>query len=254
MQLGSNYPGSSVSGGAEGGSQIPLSSRLPSGAPQETDIGGGYRSQLSTASHYGSLYGTASLASSQPLSTKGVGSSVLDNRSGYVPTLPDSPKYASGSYLSSSAHGYGQKEDDLYSDKLSGYVPVDRRQSSAYLGRELQNDPPARYADSSSFGRQVRSVFQLLQYLMNLVTQYCFFFFFWQTDLYDRIDQASLLRGEQLLKMQSLHTTSADGGVRYFFPMIYSSVFVQKYCISVTSVISIMFCLDGNYVFPRFLL
>lgn len=175
MQLGSNYPGSSVSGGAEGGSQIPLSSRLPSGAPQETDIGGGYRSQLSTASHYGaqyaSLYGTASLASSQPLSTKGVGSSVLDNRSGYVPTLPDSPKYASGSYLSSSAHGYGQKEDDLYSDKLSGYVPVDRRQSSAYLGRELQNDPAARYADSSSFGRQVRSLSQLFEYLMNLV--YC---------------------------------------------------------------------------------
>lgn len=39
----------------------------------------------------------------------------------------------------------------------------------------------------------------------------------WQTDLYDRIDQASLLRGEQLLKIQSLHTSSVDGGVRYFF-------------------------------------
>lgn len=167
MQLGSGYPGSSASGGgAEGGSQIPLTSRLPSGAPpQETDIGG-YRSHLSTASHYGtqygSVYGTSSLASSQPLSsnTKGVvlGSSVLDNRSGYVPALPDSPpKYGSGSYLSSSsaAHGYGQKEEDLYSDKLSGYVPVDRRQSGGYLGRELQSDPAARYADSSSFGRQV---------------------------------------------------------------------------------------------------
>lgn len=43
---------------------------------------------------------------------------------------------------------------------------------------------------------------------------------FWQTDLYDRIDQASLLRGEQLLKMQSLHTSSVDAGVNRYFSMI----------------------------------
>jgi hypothetical protein len=207
-----------VSGGAEGGSQISLSSRHPSitGAPQETDIGGGYRSHLSTAaSHYGtqygSVYGSTSLSSSQPLSTNGLGSSVLDNRSGYVPTLPDSPKFASGSYLSPSSHGYGQKTDDLYSDKLSGYIPVDRRQygeqSSSYLGRELQNEPTRRYADPSNFARQ--------------------------TDLYDRIDQASLLRGEQLLKMQSLHTSSVDAGVNRYFSMIDSIISVARFLSSI---------------------
>lgn len=229
MQLGAGYPGSSVSGG-EGGSQINLSSRHPSitGAPQETEIGG-YRSHLSTASHYGtqygSVYGSTSLSSSQPLSTQGVGSSVLENRSGYVPTLPDSPKFASGSYMSPSSHGYGQKGDDLYSDKLSGYVPVDRRQygerSNTYLGRELPSETTARYADSSNFGRQVCPLSQLVEYVMNLVSfspiGMILIIMIWQTDMYDRIDQASLLRGEQLLKIQSLHTSSADGGVRYFF-------------------------------------
>lgn len=169
-----------MSGAEGGGSQISLSSRHPSitGASQETDIGGGYRTHLSTAaSHYGtqygSVYGSSSLSSSQPLSTNGLGSSVLDNRSGYVPTLPDSPKFASGSYLSPSSHGYGQKADDLYSDKLSGYIPVDRRQygerPSAYMGRELQNKPTSRYTDSSNFTRQVRKLSHLLENLMNLV-------------------------------------------------------------------------------------
>lgn len=62
------------------------------------------------------------------------------------------PKYASGSYLSPSSNVYGQKVEDLYSDKLSGYVFVDRRQfgerSNIYLGRELQSDTTTRYSDS----------------------------------------------------------------------------------------------------------
>ena len=33
--------------------------------------------------------------------------------------------------------------------------------------------------------------------------------------MYDRIDQASLLRQEQLLKAQSLQSASLDGGSRY---------------------------------------
>ncbi|KAL0730513.1 hypothetical protein Bca4012_026606 [Brassica carinata] len=102
--LGSAYPGSTVSG-AEGVSQIPLTFRHPSlvtgNAPQETDIGS-YRSQLFTATHYGtqygSVYGATSLTSSQLLSTQGIGSS------GYVPTLPELPKHASGSYVSLEQH------------------------------------------------------------------------------------------------------------------------------------------------------
>lgn len=161
------------------------SSRHPSitGAPQETDIGG-YRSHLSTAaSHYGtqygSVYGSSSLSSSQPLTTNGLGSSVLDSRSGYVPTLPDSPKFASGSYLSPSSHVYGQKADDLYSDKLSSYIPVDRRQygerSNAYIGRELQNEPTSRYADPSNFGRQVRPLtFIRISEIWFISVQWCY--------------------------------------------------------------------------------
>lgn len=35
-----------------------------------------------------------------------------------------------------------------------------------------------------------------------------------QPDLYDRIDQASVLRQEQMLKAQSLQSNSLDGGSR----------------------------------------
>jgi len=37
-----------------------------------------------------------------------------------------------------------------------------------------------------------------------------------QPEIYDRIDQAALLRQEQLLKAQSLQSASLDGGTRYF--------------------------------------
>ncbi|KAG2312072.1 hypothetical protein Bca52824_023629 [Brassica carinata] len=118
--------------GAEGVSQIPLTFRHPSlvtgNAPQETDIGS-YRSQLFTATHYGtqygSVYGATSLTSSQLLSTQGIGSS------GYVPTLPELPKHASGSYVFLEQHIW------QFGERLS-----------VYLGRELQSETTARYADS----------------------------------------------------------------------------------------------------------
>lgn len=42
------------------------------------------------------------------------------------------------------------------------------------------------------------------------------FFNVQQSEIYDRIDQAALLRQEQLLKAQSLQAASLDGGARYF--------------------------------------
>ncbi|CAG7910163.1 unnamed protein product [Brassica rapa] len=113
MPLGSAYPGSTVSG-AGGVSQIPLTLRHPSSftgnAPQETDIGS-YRSQLSTATHYGtqygSVYGATSLTSSQHLSTQAVGSS------GYVTTLPELQKYASGSHVSLEQRLWSKGAEDL---------------------------------------------------------------------------------------------------------------------------------------------
>ncbi|KAL0796972.1 hypothetical protein Bca101_068349 [Brassica carinata] len=62
-----------------------------------------------------------------------------------------SSQYASGSYLSPSNNDYGQKAEDLYSDNCLD-VFVDRRQfgerSHVYLGRELQSETTALYADS----------------------------------------------------------------------------------------------------------
>ncbi|KAJ4889072.1 Uncharacterized protein Rs2_28820 [Raphanus sativus] len=72
QNLGTAYPGSTVSG-AEGVSQIPLTSRQPSIIICRKVS---CRSHLSTATHYrkhGSVYGATSLNSSQPLSTQGVG-------------------------------------------------------------------------------------------------------------------------------------------------------------------------------------
>ena len=81
----------------------------------------------------------------------------MESRRGYSSTIPDSPKFVSSDYVSSSIHGYGQKGDQLYVDKLSDYPSIDRRQygerSSAYLGRE-QNESTGRYGDSLGFAHQ----------------------------------------------------------------------------------------------------
>lgn len=70
--------------------------------------------------------------------------------------MPESPKFAANEYVSSSSRGYGQKVDQLYSDKISEYPSVDRSQygdrHGAYLGRDLPSDTANRYADSVAYG------------------------------------------------------------------------------------------------------
>ncbi|KAJ1423672.1 EF-hand domain [Sesbania bispinosa] len=202
QNLSANYSGSSV-GGHDVGQHSAASrhSTILSGS-QEVDVGG-YRAHTSTATQYGgqysSVYGSAALSSAQQvpsLSTKGAASSALDGRGGYTLGVSDSPKFASGDYVSSSSHGYGHKSDQLYGDKTLDYSGIDRRQygerQSGYIGRDLPSDPTARYAaDAVGFTHQHQ-----------------------QAEIYDRIDQAALLRQEQLLKAQSLQATSLDGGTR----------------------------------------
>lgn len=93
------------------------------------------------------------------MSAKGAGPSALEGRGGYALSVSDSPKFASGDYVSSSSHGYGHKSDQLYGDKVLDYSGIDRRQygerQSAYMGRDLQSDPTGRYAaDPVGYGHQ----------------------------------------------------------------------------------------------------
>ena len=90
------------------------------------------------------------------MSSKGAGPSALENRSGYGSAIPDSTKLTTGDYTLSSSHGYGQKSDQLFSDKISDYPSVDRygERHSAYAGRDLQNAPTGRFGDSISFDNQ----------------------------------------------------------------------------------------------------
>ncbi|XP_058182729.1 protein SHORT ROOT IN SALT MEDIUM 1 isoform X1 [Rhododendron vialii] len=193
--LGAAYSGSAV-GGPDGGSRH--SSML--GSAQESDVTG-YRGHSSSGAHYvgqySSVYGSAALSSGQQvsgMSAKGSGTSALEGRSGYGSAIPDSAKITTGDYSLSSGHGYGHKSDQLYSDKISGYPSVDRHQygerQSAYAGRDLQNAPAGRFGDSIGFDNQHKA------------------------DIYDRMDQALLLRQEQMLKAQSLQSASLDGGSR----------------------------------------
>ncbi|XVF03307.1 hypothetical protein REPUB_Repub04eG0249900 [Reevesia pubescens] len=105
--------------------------------------------------------------------------------------MPDSPKFPSTDYVSSSSHSYSHKGDQMYAEKVPDYPTVERRQygerQGGYLGRELRSEPTGRYADSSIFGHQH------------------------QPEIYDRLDQAVLLRQEQLLKAQP---ASLDGSSR----------------------------------------
>ncbi|XP_061366325.1 protein SHORT ROOT IN SALT MEDIUM 1 isoform X2 [Gastrolobium bilobum] len=197
QNLGANYSGGSVGGHDVGQHSVASRHSTILGGSQEVDVGG-YRAHTSTAPQYGgqysSVYGSAALSSAQPLSTKGAASSTLDGRGGYSLGVSDSPKFASGDYVSSSSHGYGHKSDQLYGDKGGlDYSGIDRRQrQSGYLGRDLPSDPTGRYAtDPVGYGHQHQ-----------------------QAEIYDRIDQAALLRQEQLLKSQSLQAASLDGGAR----------------------------------------
>ncbi|KAF2299187.1 hypothetical protein GH714_030928 [Hevea brasiliensis] len=195
QNLGSAYSASSV-GGPNGGSQHSLASRHSSmlSASQETDVGGLRSSASHFGGQYGAIHGSASMTGAQQvptMSAKGTGPSALEVRGGYPSGLSDSPKFSSGDYVPSSSLGYGHKSDQLYTEKIHDYPVIDRRQygerQSAYIGRDMQTDPAARYADSVGFSHQH------------------------QAGMYERIDQASMLQQEQLLKSQSWQSASLDG-------------------------------------------
>ncbi|KAK4263478.1 hypothetical protein QN277_028877 [Acacia crassicarpa] len=202
QNLGSGYSGGTVGGPDVGRHSVASRHSAILGTSQEVDVSG-YQAHSSAAAQYGgqysSVYGSAALSSAQQapsLSAKGAGPSALEGRGGYAVNVSDSPKFASGDYLSSSSHGYGHKSEQLYGDKVLDYSGIDRRQygerQSAYMSRDLQNDPASRYAaDPVGFSHQHQ-----------------------QPEIYDRIDQTSLLRQEQLLKAQSLQSASLDGSSR----------------------------------------
>ncbi|CAJ1932020.1 unnamed protein product [Sphenostylis stenocarpa] len=202
QNLGANYSGSSIGGHDVGQHSVASRHSTILGGSQEVDVSG-YRAHTSTAAQYGgqysSVYGSAALSSAQQvpsLSTKGSASSALDGRGSYALGVSDSPKFAAADYVSSSSHGYGHKTEQLYGEKGLDYSGIDRRQygerQSGYIGRDLTSDPAGRYAaDPVGFGHQRQ-----------------------QSEIYDRIDQAALLRQEQLLKAQSLQAASLDGGAR----------------------------------------
>lgn len=82
----------------------------------------------------------------------------MESRAAYTSAIPDSPKFSSGDYVSSSSHGYGHKGVQLYAEKVSDYPVVDRRQygerQSSYIGRDLPSESTGRYTDSVSFAHQ----------------------------------------------------------------------------------------------------
>ncbi|XP_058777326.1 protein SHORT ROOT IN SALT MEDIUM 1 isoform X1 [Vicia villosa] len=201
QNLSTNYSGASV--GGHDAAQHSAASRHSGilGSSQEADAGN-YRAHSAVAQYggqYSSVYGSAALSTAPQvpsLGTKGAASSALDARGGYSLGVSDSPKFASGDYVPSSSHGYGHKSDQLYGDKSLDYSGLDRRQygerPSGYVGRDLPSEQTGRYStDAVGYGHQHQ-----------------------QSEIYDRIDQATLLRQEQLLKSQSLQAASLDGGAR----------------------------------------
>lgn len=88
---------------------------------------------------------------------KGSVTTALEGRSNYGSSMPDSPKFSTD-YVSSSSRGYGQKVDQLYSDRISEYPSIERRQyaerHTAYLGTDLPSEAIGRYADPVSFGHE----------------------------------------------------------------------------------------------------
>ncbi|KAL5100195.1 hypothetical protein RYX36_004522 [Vicia faba] len=201
QNLSTNYSGASV--GGHDAAQHSAASRHSGilGSSQEADVGN-YRAHSAVAQYggqYSSVYGSAALSTAPQvpsLGTKGAASSALDARGGYSLGVSDSPKFASGDYVPSSSHGYGHKSDQLYGDKSLDYSGLDRRQygerPSGYVGRDLPSDQAGRYStDAVGYSHQHQ-----------------------QSEIYDRIDQATLLRQEQLLKSQSLQAASLDGGAR----------------------------------------
>jgi len=107
---------------------------------------------------------------------KGSASSGLQGR--YPSALPETSKFSSAAlgsnlgmnsddYAAASSRGYTQKADPFSAVKGSDYSSMAQRHygdQSAYLGRDLQNDPARRYADSVPMSQQhqVHSSYDLL--------------------------------------------------------------------------------------------
>lgn len=91
------------------------------------------------------------------MGAKGSVPSALESRGGYDSSVPDSPKFTSGDYVSSSSRGYVQKTDRLYPD-VSDYSSIDRCQyiepHNTYIGRDLPSESAGRYTDSASLGHK----------------------------------------------------------------------------------------------------
>ncbi|KAK4373430.1 hypothetical protein RND71_008814 [Anisodus tanguticus] len=197
QSLGHGYSGSSA-GGPERSSQLPTSSQHSSmlGTPQDAEMSA-YRAHShhpSAVPNYGDQYSSVYGSTAQQMPTiagKGSGSSALESRSGFG---VDSPKFAAGAYVSSSSHGYGHKAEQQYSDRVYDYPTLDRREygerHSSYAGRDLTNEQASRYPDSLSLGHKH------------------------QAERYEHMDQASIIRQEQILKSQALQSASIDGGSR----------------------------------------
>lgn len=110
-----------------------------------------------------------------------VGQSALEGRASYASAIPDSPKFSSADYVSSSSHVYGQKGDQLYGEKVPDYPIIDRRQygerQSSYMGRDLQNESTGRYAESVGYVTQH-------QVLCSYIVIFSFFFWFFFSLVY----------------------------------------------------------------------
>lgn len=82
----------------------------------------------------------------------------LEGRSNYGSSIPDSPRFTSNDYVSSSSRDYGQKVDQLYSDRILDYPSIDRHQYDGrhrlYVGRDLPSETVGRYTDSVAFGQE----------------------------------------------------------------------------------------------------
>lgn len=197
QSLGHGYSGNSA-GGPERSSQLPTGSRHSSmlGTPQDAEMSAysAHSHHPSTVPNYGGQYSSVYGSTAQQMPTiggKGSGSSALEGRSGFG---VDSPKFTTGDYVSSSSHGYGHKAEQQYSDRVSDYPTLDRHQygerHSSYAGRDLTSEQASRYPDSISFGQKH------------------------QAERYEHMDQASMIRQEQILKSQALQSASLDGGSR----------------------------------------
>lgn len=191
----STYPGNSAVGPASS-SQLTVGSRHASlmGGSLEQEISG-FRAHPAAAQYggqYGSLYGQTSVSAGQQgtaISGKSSGPSAMEGRTGYGSGIADSPKYTSKDYVANSSHGYGHQSELSITDNMAEYASLERRQlverQGAYVGRDLPVEAIGRYADSVGYTHK--------------------------TEMYDRLEQASILRQDQMLKPQSLQSAPHEG-------------------------------------------